>query len=190
MACCQRDYPGSEFTRRAPPLTRPKSRPGDQPTRSAPGHPRPYIGMHETDGLPSIPDSRCVTHTVGSSTPASGPIRAVAGMDGSCQKEPHTHVHSGCRCQRALNEIPQGALRGLTRADCLTKLITEIAGPLVIDAAASSPNGWLATDANLLWRPTIEGRIIVIVQPYLEPYLGGDSFEAVRIGGFDKRCGV
>ena len=30
----------------------------------------------------------------------------------------------------------------------------------------------------------------VIVQPYLEPYLGGDSFEAVRIGGFDKRCGV
>ena len=32
--------------------------------------------------------------------------------------------------------------------------------------------------------------IAVIVQPYLEPYLGGDSFEAVRIGGFDKRCGV
>jgi hypothetical protein len=32
--------------------------------------------------------------------------------------------------------------------------------------------------------------VAVIVQPYLEPYLGGDSFEAVRIGGFDKRCGV
>jgi hypothetical protein len=30
----------------------------------------------------------------------------------------------------------------------------------------------------------------VIVQPYLEPYLGGDRLEAVRIGGFDKRCGV
>ena len=36
----------------------------------------------------------------------------------------------------------------------------------------------------------IRDRLIVIVQPYLEPYLGGDSFEAVRIGGFDKRCGV
>ena len=36
------------------------------------------------------------------------------------------------------------------------------------------------------WRDNLK----VIVQPYLEPYLGGDSFEAVRIGGFDKRCGV
>ena len=35
-----------------------------------------------------------------------------------------------------------------------------------------------------------EDALKVIVQPYLEPYLGGDSFEAVRIGGFDKRCGV
>ena len=45
-------------------------------------------------------------------------------------------------------------------------------------------------------RPSPRRRLIypdplkVIVQPYLEPYLGGDRFEAARIGGFDKRCGV
>jgi hypothetical protein len=49
------------------------------------GHFRQSIGVPPTDGLPSIAESRCPAPIIGSWTPTSGPTRAVAATDGSCQ---------------------------------------------------------------------------------------------------------
>ena len=49
------------------------------------GHLRQSINLSVTDGLPSFAEGQCPARTIGSSTPTSGPIRAVAGTDGSCQ---------------------------------------------------------------------------------------------------------
>ena len=43
-------------------------------------------GLPTTDGLPSIAESRCSEGSIGSSSPTSGPTRAVAGTEGSCQQ--------------------------------------------------------------------------------------------------------
>ena len=42
-------------------------------------------GVSPTDGLSSITEGQCPARNIGSLTPTSGPTRAVAGTDGSCQ---------------------------------------------------------------------------------------------------------
>jgi hypothetical protein len=60
---------------------------------SAWGHFRQSIGVPPTDGLPSIAEGQCPARTIGSSTPTSGPTRAVSGMEGLCQKQPWFDIH-------------------------------------------------------------------------------------------------
>ena len=43
-------------------------------------------GVPATDGLPSIAESLCPAGIIGSSSPTTGPTRAVAGTEGSCHE--------------------------------------------------------------------------------------------------------
>jgi hypothetical protein len=58
-------------------------------------------GVPRTDGLPSIAESRCPAGSIGSSTPTSGPARAVPGTDGSCLVSRSSPVQTAMRnCTR------------------------------------------------------------------------------------------
>ena len=88
------------------------------------GQTRPYIGLHKTDGLPPIPDSRSVAHTFGSLTPTSGPSRAASGRKRSaifglprCDK----NSRRGRSRSRHVARSPRERGRSIGRASALEK---------------------------------------------------------------------